>query len=125
CDCNEQCRVRHVHCEKENSGQRRIDQRDGELRSHHRCKAAVEVAKPRRHFIAANRVKVVLYPVRRTVRIQASFKKKTPDCYDCENTESQRRSNALGKIGDVAQIMRFLSKGVSHDLSEAFKVGEW
>src|SRR5882762_4492439 len=63
--------------------------------------------------------------MRRTMWIKASFKKETSGCDDSQDTENQHRRDALGKISDVSQVMPFLSKGVSHDLSEAFKVGEW
>jgi hypothetical protein len=59
------------------------------------------------------------------MRVEAGFQKKAPGRDNSEQTENQHRRSAPGKIGDVSQIMRFLSKRVGYDLSETFKVSEW
>src|SRR5438034_1879189 len=60
-DRNQQRRVRRTHREKENRGQYRIDQRDGDLRSHYGGEAAVEIEETPREFIVANDVSMDIY----------------------------------------------------------------
>ena len=101
-DGNEQRRMRHVHCEKENRRQHRIDERDRDLRAHDGGEAAVKIAESRRNFIAASGVKIILHPMRTPVRVEASFQKEAPGCDDSEDAEKQDHRGAFGKISEVS-----------------------
>ena len=43
-----------------------------------------------------------------SVWIKAGLIKKAPGCDDAEYAENDRRRSALGKISDVAQVLRLL-----------------
>src|SRR5206468_1465309 len=104
--------------------QRSVDKGNRELRPNDSREAAIKVAKPRENFIAANRVKIVLHSMCAAVRIEPCLQKQTAGRHNCKHTEHQGRRSTLGKIRDVAQILRLLPKRVDYKLPKAFKVRE-
>src|SRR5437667_7334286 len=124
CDRNNEWRVREANRDNENRGQYRIDQGNRDLCAHDCGEAAVEIAEPRRDFIAANGVKIVLHCVRASVRIQPSLEKETPSGDDPDNSKNQYRRSAPSKMRHVSQVMCLFFERVRHDLSQTLKIGE-
>src|SRR4029077_12312431 len=117
--------MRQANRKKEDRCQYRVYERDHDLRAHNCGEAAIEIAESCRNFIAANGVEIVLHAMSAAARVEACFNKQAPGCDNCKHTESQYRGRASGKISDVSQIIRFLSKRVDDHLSQAFKISEW
>jgi hypothetical protein len=59
------------------------------------------------------------------VGIETGFNEEASGCDDCEYAENQHRRNASGKLSDIPQVIRFLSKRIDNHLPETFKIGEW
>src|SRR5262249_51271612 len=90
--------------------------------AHHGGKAPVKIAETPRDFIAAYRVKIVLHPMRAPIGVKSGFEKKARRCDNSKDAEHEVRSRSFGKVCNIAQVIRFLSKRVNHDLPKTLKI---